>query len=127
MAISHASTVRTALATRIRDLIDGGPAAGRFRIFDSGSTLLADIPLNDPCGTVSGPTLTFNITPSVEDSAADATGTAATFTITDSTGQAVYSGTVTATGGGGDATLPSTAITAGEAIQITSASYTASL
>jgi hypothetical protein len=70
-----------------RDLIDAGAAAGRLKIRSSSDVLLADIPLADPCGTVSAVTgvLTFTTT-STEDSSADATGTAAYGEFTDSTG-----------------------------------------
>jgi hypothetical protein len=68
-----------------RDLIDAGSAAGRLKIRDASDVLLADIPLGDPCGTVSAVTgvLTFDVT-AAEDSSADATGTAAYGEFTDS-------------------------------------------
>lgn len=70
-----------------RDLIDAGSAAGRLKIRDSADVLLANIPLGDPCGTVSASTgvLTFDVT-AAEDSSADATGTAAYGEFTDSDG-----------------------------------------
>lgn len=70
-----------------RDLIDAGSAAGRLKIRDSADVLLADIPLADPCGTVSSGTgvLTFDVT-AAEDTSADATGTAAYCEFTDSDG-----------------------------------------
>ncbi len=68
-----------------RDLIDAGSAAGRLKIRDASDVLLADIPLGDPCGTVSSGTgvLTFDVT-ATEDISADATGTAAYGEFTDS-------------------------------------------
>jgi len=68
-----------------RDLIDAGSAAGRLKIRDASDVLLANIPLGDPCGTVSAVTgvLTFDVT-AAEDSSADATGTAAYGEFTDS-------------------------------------------
>lgn len=46
------------------DKIDGGAGAGNIRIFDSADVLLAEIPLDDPCGTVNGTTgqITFTVT-----------------------------------------------------------------
>ena len=70
--------------TTFRDLIDAGTGAGKIFIRDSADVLLAEIPLVDPCGTVSGVTgqLTFAI--SGPDTSADATGTAAYAEIADS-------------------------------------------
>lgn len=63
--------------TAFRDLIDAGTGAGKIFIRDNSDTLLAEIPLSDPCGTVDGGTgqLTFSI--AGPDSSANATGTAA--------------------------------------------------
>jgi len=68
-------------------LIDAGSAAGRLKIRDASDVLLANIPLADPCGTVSSVTgvLTFDVT-AAEDTSADATGTAAYGEFTDSDG-----------------------------------------
>lgn len=61
-----------------------------------------------------------------EDASADATGTAAHFRIYASDGTTCgMQGTVTATGGGGDLTLDSVSVTAGQDITITSFSLTA--
>lgn len=64
--------------TSFRDLIDSGVGAGKIRLRSSADLLLAEMTLNDPCGTVSGTTgqLTFNAT-GVQDASADASGTAA--------------------------------------------------
>lgn len=70
-----------------RDLIDAGSAGGSLKIRDASDVLLAEIPLADPCGTVSAVTgvLTFDVT-SAEDTSADATGTAAYGEFCDSDG-----------------------------------------
>lgn len=61
-----------------------------------------------------------------EDTSADATGTAAHFRIYASDGTTCHiQGSVTATGGGGDMTLDSTSITAGQTVTITNFSLTA--
>jgi len=77
--------------TAFRDLIDSGSAAGSVRVRDSSDVLLAEIPLNDPCGTVSGTTgrLTFSI--AGPDTSANASGTAAYGEICNSTGTAYLS------------------------------------
>ena len=55
-----------------------------------------------------------------EDTSADATGTAGHFRIYDSGDVACHlQGTVTATGGGGDMTVNTTALTAGKAVTVT--------
>jgi hypothetical protein len=60
-----------------------------------------------------------------QDASADNSGTAAHFRIYDSGGSTCHiQGTVTATGGGGDMTLDSVAITAGQSVTITSFSLT---
>lgn len=61
-----------------------------------------------------------------EDASADASGTAAHFRIYASDGTTQHmEGTVTVTGGGGDMTLDSVSITAGQSITITSFTLTA--
>lgn len=61
-----------------------------------------------------------------QDASADATGTAAYFRIYDSAGTTCgVQGTVTASGGGGQLQLASTAITSGQPVQITSFTLTA--
>jgi hypothetical protein len=69
------------------DLIDAGSAAGTLKIYSSADVLLAEIPLQDPCGTVSNSTgqLTFDVT-GAEDTSADASGTAAYGEFADSDG-----------------------------------------
>lgn len=54
-----------------------------------------------------------------QEAAADATGTAAHFRIYTSGGTCKMQGTVTITGGGGDMTLDSVSITAGQTVTIT--------
>lgn len=61
-----------------------------------------------------------------QDTSADAGGTAAHFRVYDNAGTTCHiQGTVTATGGGGDLTLDSTSIVAGQSITITSFTITA--
>lgn len=125
MAITHPTAIRNTLATAIRTAIDGGGGAGKIEIYNAGrATLLGTCTCSATSGTVATGTLTFNAI--TQDSAADATGTAALFDVKDFAGTTVFSGTITATGGGGDLTMPSVSITAGEPIQITSLIYSAS-
>lgn len=72
--------------TAFKNLIDAGAGAGSIKIRDAADVLLAQVPLNDPCGTVNGATgqLTFAI--AGRDDAADAAGTAAYGEFCDSDG-----------------------------------------
>jgi hypothetical protein len=84
---TYSAAALVAAHTSFRDLIDSGSAAGTCKIRSSSDTLLASIPLADPCGTVNGTTgqLTFNVT-AAEDASADASGTAAYAEFCDSDG-----------------------------------------
>lgn len=59
---TYSAAALIAAHTSFRDLIDSGSAAGFVRIRDSADTLLSQVPLNDPCGSVHGTTgqLTFS-------------------------------------------------------------------
>jgi hypothetical protein len=126
VAISHPTAIRTGLATNILNAIDGGSGSGILEIKNSGSTVLSVITLNKPCGTVANGTLTFDVDPLPRDPLGDANGTAALFSIKDSAGTEVYSGTISAVGGGGDLEMVSTTIVQGLPVELTSASYSAS-
>lgn len=63
--MTHSATLRNTIATAVRDAIDGGAGAGKlvFRLTGSVSspgTAVATLTLTDPCGSVSGETLTFS-------------------------------------------------------------------
>lgn len=60
--------------TAFRDLIDAGTTAGSIKLRSNADVLLAEIPLNDPCGTVDGTTGQLTITASGPDTSADASG-----------------------------------------------------
>lgn len=131
MATRIPNSVRSSIATAIRDAIDAGPAAGQLRIYTGtqvatadtavAGTLLATVVLGDPSGTVATGVLTFADPAAVN---AVASGTAGWFRIVDSTGATVMDGAVTATGGGGELQLATTTITSGLSIDITAFSVT---
>lgn len=79
------TAVFVAVHTAVRDTLDGGSAAGSLKIRDASDVLLAELALDDPCGTVDGGTgqLTLSIN---TDSSADASGTAAYGELCDSDG-----------------------------------------
>lgn len=130
MALGFPTALRSSRATAIRDAIDAGAGAGKVRIYNAtrpatggtATTLLAELTLSDPSGTITNGVLTFSAITS--DSAADATGTAAWFRIVDSTNATVVDGDVTATGGGGELQFASVTFTAGQQINITSFAIT---
>ena len=128
MALGFVATLRSSIATAIRDAIDAGAGAGKLRIYDgsrpatggSATTLLAELTLSDPCGTVSNGVLTFSAI--TTDTAADATGTATWFRIVDSSNNAIIDGSVGTSGA--DLNLATTSIVANAQVQITSFTIT---
>lgn len=133
MAIKLTTAARNASADAVMALVDAGAGAGTIEIrtgvqptnaddADSG-TLLATLTFSDPAtgAAASGVDTASAIT---QDTAADATGTAGYFVVKDSTGAKVFTGSVTASGAGGDMQLVTTSITAGQPVQITSFTYT---
>lgn len=132
MAITHVTAVRNSLAAIVSTAADAGVGAAKIQITKSAGSytagnILAEITLSDPAfGAPSTGTITAAGLP-VEDTTANNTGTAVEFRLVDSADTEVFHGTVTATGGGGDMEMSSTGITAGDAVRITSFTYTASL
>lgn len=120
MAITYAAAVRTARLQAVLDAIDADAGAGKLVIGTTGmGTVLATIPLADPAGTVSGDTLTFDCSPAIEDTSADATGTAAAAIVTDNSGDTIISGLTVGTSGT-NIVLTSTSIVATEGVSISS-------
>jgi hypothetical protein len=74
---TYSAAAKIAAHTSFKDLIDTGSGNGVVKIRNSADTLLATIPMSDPCGTVHGTTgqLTFSF--SGRDESADAEGTIA--------------------------------------------------
>lgn len=123
MAVVYSAATKTARMTAVRDTIDGGTGPGVLQIGTAGmATVLAEITLGDPCGTVSGPVLTFLGFPK-SDTSANATGIAAEARIRDSSGNDVITGLTVGTSGS-DINLDSTNITAGQTVTINSATIT---
>lgn len=135
--IANASAI--AALDALVDLIDAGAGAGSVVIYSgtppadadtalSGNTVLAQITLSDPAfgnatDAAPGATATANGLP-LEDSSANATGTATFFRILDSDSNVIAQGDVTATGGGGDMEINSTSIVASAAVRITAFTIT---
>lgn len=123
MAVTYSTAAKTARMTASRDLIDAGSGAGKLKIRDSGNVVLATLTLADPCGTVSGDTLTFDFDPDITDASADATGTAANAIITDSDDTTVISGLTVGTSAA-DIILVNLSIAATQPVTLTTGTIT---
>lgn len=84
--------------------------------------LLGTLTFSDPAGSTSSGVITFGTI--TQDTAADATGTAAWVRLRDSTGAAVMDGDATVTAGTGLLKLNTLSIVAGGPIQVTSGTLT---
>jgi hypothetical protein len=122
MPVVYSTTVKNTRLTAVRDAIDGGSSNGTLEIgTTSMGTVLAVIPLADPCGSVSSGVLTFSMPQS--DTNADASGTAAEARIKDSSGTVIVSGLTVGTSGA-NINLSSVGITAGDTVTLSSATIT---
>jgi hypothetical protein len=105
--------------TRIENL-GTALSGGTLELQTSGSVEVATLTLGDPVfSSVSGKVGTF------EDMGADtdaAGGDVAIFVMKDSTGTAIYSGSVTVTGGGGDIEMPNLTVSAGSTVDMNNSS-----
>lgn len=135
--LSFVPTVSASILTQIQTAIDAGNAAGVVDIYANtrptdaatavvAQTLLGTLTFSDPCGTVSGNTLTMSAI--TQDSAADATGTATWARISSvNTGvkTTVMDIDITSAGGGGTMQMNTTNIIIGGPILISSFVLTA--
>lgn len=122
MAVIYASGLRTTRMDAVKTAIDAGAGAGKIKIYTSGGgTLLAVLTLSDPCGTVSGDTLTFSTI--TADSSADNTGTAAEAKITTSADADVVTGLTVGTSGA-NINLNTTSIVSGATVSMSSGTLT---
>ena len=129
MATSIAAAARTAAVDAVVDLLDAATATIQIRTGTAADpdaaptgTLLATLTCSVPAfGPASddGTTATATASAITDDSAADADGTAGHFRALDSAAACVLTGTVTATGGGGDMTLNTVSIVTDGTVSIT--------
>jgi hypothetical protein len=133
MTYRYPTTVRNSLGDLLTDLIDAGAAAGKIEIRTGAQpasaddaatgTLLATVTLIDPAfGAWASGSATMSNPASVN---AVATGTAGWFRILDSNNVKVMDGAVTATGGGGELELSTTAIVSGNPVDLSGGTLTA--
>lgn len=128
MTLGIATAIRSNRVTQILNAIDAGAGAGKLRIYSgtrpatggTATTLLAELTMSDPAGTVSNGVLTLSAI--TEDAAADATGTASWFRVLDSTNAFVFDGDVGTSGS--DLNLATVSIVANAKVQISSFTIT---
>lgn len=120
MSVTYNATLKN---TRMTDVVTALGSSAKIKIGTTGmGTVLAQISLANPAGTVTGGVLTFSGTPLTE-SSADASGTAAAAIVVDGSGTTVISG-LTVSSSAGDIVLSSTNIVAGQPVTLTAASIT---
>lgn len=120
MAVVYNTTLKN---TRMTDVVTALGSAAKLKIYTTAlGTLLAQIPLANPAGTVTGGVLSFSGTPLTEASA-DASGVAAAAQVVDGSNVVIISG-LTVSSTSGDIVLSSTNIVAGQPVTVTSASIT---
>lgn len=133
MATRLPTASQNAACDAIVDRVDGGAGPGVIEIRTGAQpatandaatgTLLVTIPCADPAfGSAVAGVATLDCDP-VLSAVAVADGTAGWARVKDSTGATVMDGSVTATGGGGQITLATTAITTGLTVQITGGTF----
>lgn len=119
--VIHNDDLRNDICDAAIARIDGGSAAGKLVLRD-GTTVIATITLDDPCGTVSGGVMTFAGFPKT-DLACDGAGTPDNALVTDSDDTVVL--TLTAGIADAEVLLAKATYAAGEPLKIDSATYTA--
>lgn len=121
MSVTHATTVRTAIADLVVDLIDAGAGAGTLEFLTSGDVEVATLTFSDPAfGAASSGTATASAITS--DTSATG-GTVAKFVTKDSNGTAVFYGAVSTSGS--DINLSSLSVGVGDTVAISSLTYSA--
>ncbi len=123
MAVTHATATRNVIADAVVDSVDVG-GAGSIVIRASTTDLVSIALAATGFGAAASGTAAVASTP--RSGNAVATGTADNYQCKNGSGTVIFSGSVTATGGGGDLTLDTTSIAAiGQLVRITGGGYTA--
>lgn len=127
MALTHSTATRNGIADSVDDSVNAGTAdtGGDFVVIDSGGpTDLVSIEFQNPAfGAAAAGVITAQGVPLSAN--AGATGTANLFEIRNRDNVVVIDGTVTSTGGGGDAEIDNTSINSGQTVELSSLSWTA--
>lgn len=123
MATTHPTAVRTGIADFVVDQIDEGTPPGKLIMQTSGAATVATLTFANPAfGAAAAGVATASAI--VSDTNAVG-GTIAKAELRNAAGTAKVLGSVTATGGGGDFTLNSVVISAGQTVSCTALTYAA--
>jgi hypothetical protein len=124
MAVTHPTDVRNGIADYVVDLIDvGGAGTIKFQNGGQSDSVVASLAFSATAfGAATGGIATAA---SITDDTNCKAGTVTKFTVFSGGGDSCFTGSVTATGGGGDIILSSTSIGAGDTISISSLTYEA--
>jgi len=126
MAITHVTALRNVLADAVDNYINttGSTDAGGDIVIRASTTILVTFALSNPAfGAASSGVVTGSSLP--KNANATAGGTADNFLLRDRDNATALSGSVTATGGGGDIQVSNTSIANGQACQLDTLTYTA--
>lgn len=132
MAISISSGLATSIADVVTAAVDGGSGAGTLKVYTGSKpatvatgatgTLLATFTLADPSAAAAAAGVaTWDFSPTITATVA-ATGTAGWFRVADSTGAAVFDGTVGTSGA--DLIFSAVAWTSGGTVELTGGTTT---
>lgn len=118
MALTLSTKARNASVDARTALLDEGAAAGKL-VIRASTTVLATVTLNDPAfgAAAAGSATAAGLPKTVQGTAA---GAADNYQATDSDDEVMWSGTVSASGGGGDLQLDNVNIAVGQDVTITS-------
>jgi hypothetical protein len=123
MSVTHPTATRTAIADFVVDRLDAGTPPGHIVMQTSGAVTVATLTL---ASTAFGAAAAGVATAAAIVSDTNAVGgTIAKAEFRNAAGTAEILCSVTATGGGGDITLSSVVISAGQTVAVTSLTYTA--
>lgn len=123
MAVTHPTAVRTGVADFVVDQLDEGTPPGKIIFQTSGGVTVATLTFsNTAFGAASSGTATAN---SITADTNAVGGTIAKAELRNAAGTAKVLCSVTATGGGGDITLSSVIVSAGQTVSLSSLTYSA--
>lgn len=123
MAVTHATAIRNTIADAVVDAIDAGVGDGTLELQTSGAVEVATLTFSATAfGAASSGVATAA---AITDDTSATGGTITQFQIKDGSGTVIISGSVSASGGGGDIVISSTSIGAGDTVSASSLTYTA--
>jgi len=123
MSVTHPAAIRSGIADYVVDQIDLNTPPGKIIMQTSGGTTVATLTFSNPAfGAASSGVATAS---AITSDTSAVGGTVAKAEFRQGGGTAIVLCSVTATGGGGDITLNSVIISAGQTVSISSLTYTA--